>query len=87
MESFTPPTAYPVPPTPSVTDAEYLALVEAAIEARLNGDAYEEYQEGADRFRGTSLESLNQLRDNLKAKLAADGTSGASFRLADPFDV
>jgi hypothetical protein len=71
----------------SMTDAELLTKVEAAIEARLNGDAYEEYNEGPDRFRGASLQTLFNLRDDLKAKLAASGEDGAVFRLAEPFDV
>ena len=70
-----------------MTDAELLVLVEAAIASRLAGDAYEEYQEGPDRFRGASLDSLFRQRDALKARLAASGADGACFRLAEPFDV
>lgn len=66
------------------TNAELLTLVEAAIEKRLRGDAYEAYTEGGDRFQGASLEELFLIRDNLKAKVAAE--SSGTFSLAEPFD-
>lgn len=49
----------------ATTDAEMLELVNTAITARLNGDAYEEYSEAAERFRGTSLADLFKIRDRL----------------------
>ena len=69
------------------TNAELLALVETAIEKRLNGDAYEAYSEAGNRFQGASLEELFAIRDNLKAKVEADGDgSGVGIhQLAEPF--
>ncbi len=52
------------------SDAELLELVETAIQARLNGDAYEEYAEGAERFRGASLDSLFKIRAQLQQATA-----------------
>jgi hypothetical protein len=63
------------------TSAELLSAVEAAIQARLNGDAYEEYSEAGQRFRGASLDELFRIRARLL------GEMGASFQLVELFDV
>lgn len=65
------------------TNAELLALVESAIEKRLNGDAYEAYTEAGNRFQGASLEELFAIRDDLQAKVASD--SAGIHQLAEPF--
>lgn len=64
-----------------VTASELLTLVNAVIEARLNGDAYREYVEAGDRFTGESLESLMRTRTQLQAEVAAE--SGKQFSLAE----
>lgn len=72
------------------SNSELLAAVDAAIAKRLAGDAYEEYTEGGnggDRFRGTALSTLYEIRKDLAAKVASEnGDSGApTFLLAEPF--
>lgn len=66
------------------TTAELLASVDTAIAARLSGDAYEEYTEGGDRFKGASLEDLFRIRKQLTGQVAAE--SGSGFALAELFD-
>lgn len=70
-----------------MTNAEMLALVETAIEKRLNGDAYEEYTEAGNRFKGATLKQLMDIRDDLKAKVEAEGggTGVGIHQLAEPF--
>lgn len=67
-----------------MTTAEHLALVEAAIKSRLNGDAFEEHSEGSKRFRGARLSELYDIRDRLLQQQAAE--SGGNFMLAEPFE-
>lgn len=64
----------------ATTAAEHLALINAVITKRLNGDAYVEYTEAEQRFRGESLDSLYKIRDRLQAEVSA--TTGGQFRLA-----
>lgn len=73
-----------------MTAAEHLALIEAVIEKRLRGDAYESYTEAQAQFRGTPLEKLYEIRADLLAEQqaeAAGATYGPSFFLAEPFDA
>ena len=66
-----------------MTDAELLSLVNDVIAKRLRGDAYVEYSESQQRFRGESLESLMKMRDRLQQ--AVNASSGTSFGLVQPF--
>jgi len=73
------------------SNALLLAAVDAAIQKRLAGDAYEEYTEGGgggDKFRGTALSVLYEMRKDLAAKVAAEtgGTGAPAFLLAEPFE-
>jgi len=63
------------------TSAELLAAVETAIAARLSGDAYEEYSEAGQRFRGATLSELFSIRSRLQAE------AGTNFTLAELSDV
>lgn len=64
---------------------EHLALINAVITKRLNGDAYQAYSEAEQRFEGTSLRDLYDLRDRLQQEANAAG--GGSFGLLEPFDA
>lgn len=68
-----------------MTDSEHLALIDAVIQNRLGADAMEEYSQAYKRFRGTGLEALYRIRDQLQARIAA--SSGGQFLLAEPFDM
>lgn len=59
------------------SDAELLAKVEAAIEARLDGGGFNEYSELGDSFKGETLANLYALRQKLKASIAASGGSAS----------
>lgn len=64
----------------ATTAAEHLALIDAVITKRLNGDAYVEYTEAEQRFRGESLESLYKIRATLQGE--ANAEAGGQLRLA-----
>lgn len=66
-----------------MTAQEHLDLIDAVIEKRLRGDAYESYSEAEARFGGTPLEKLYSLRTDLQQEIAA--SAGGNFRLAAPF--
>lgn len=59
---------------------ELLALVEAEIRRRVVGGGAEEFSEGGQRFKLTTLKDLRELRAELREELAA-GRGG--FRLAE----
>lgn len=61
----------------------HIDALDAAIQQRLNGGAYNGYGEEARRFEGESLANLYRIRDGLLERLAAEG--GNSFTLAEPF--
>lgn len=63
-----------------MTTQEHLDLVEAAIAARLSGDAFEAYTEAGDRFEGASLAELYKIRNQLRQEIIA----GTNFYLAEP---
>jgi hypothetical protein len=64
-------------------DATLLAALETLILKRINGDAYIEYASATMRFRGSSLEELMRVRDDLKARIAA--ANGSNFHLGSMF--
>lgn len=66
----------------ALTTQQHLDLVDAAIQQRLNGDAYEEYSEGGERFRGASLAQLYEIRTELRSQLASEG---GIFSQLEPF--
>lgn len=62
----------------------HLDALDAAINQRLNGGAYNAYGEEARRFEGETLEGLYRIREGLLRRLAAE--NGNNFGLAEPFD-
>lgn len=63
----------------AATTQQLLEAVNDLIARRLAGDAYVEYTEQNDRFRGESLESLMAIRQKLQAELAAEQGSCVRF--------
>ena len=63
---------------------ELLTLVDAAIRARLEGGAYDEYAEGNYRFKGMDLAQLRAFRAELIAEVAAN--EGGTFTRLVPLD-
>lgn len=67
-----------------MTPAELLVLVETVIAARLSGDAFREYTEAGDRFKGESLADLRAFRKELQGEIqAADGGNFYLVELRD----
>ncbi len=62
----------------SLSTQSLLDSVDTAITARLNGDAYEEWAEGSQKFKGATLRDLYRMRSDLKNQVAAEG--GGQFR-------
>ena len=61
--------------------SDLLTLIEAVIAKRLAGDAVESYTEQQNAFRGTPLEKLFEIRQQLQIEANADG--GGNFRLVE----
>lgn len=62
---------------------QHLDALDAAINQRLNGGAYDGYGELGQEFRGAPLDKLYAIRRDLLERLSAE--SGTSFGLAEPF--
>lgn len=69
------------------TATELLDLIDQVIAKRLAGDAVESYTEAQNRFAGTPLRDLFDIRDRLVAQSAASQSGGGIFRLAEPFEA
>jgi hypothetical protein len=67
------------------TAASLLELIEAVIEKRLNGDAYESWSDAELEFRGTKLDDLFERRTRLQNEARAESGSGI-FRQAERID-
>lgn len=68
----------------ALTPQQHLDLIDAVIEERLGSGAVEAYSEAYDKFRGTSLKDLFEIRTSIRQELAASGSGGnACFRLAE----
>jgi len=61
----------------------HLDALDAAINQRLNGGAYNGYGELGQRFDGETLSGLYAIRENLIRRLNAE--QGNNFSLAEPF--
>jgi hypothetical protein len=61
----------------------HLDALDAAINQRLNGGAYNGYSDNGQEFAGESLSGLYKIRENLMQRLAAE--NGGNFSLAEPF--
>lgn len=63
-----------------MSDAELLTQVEAVIQRRMSGQAYDEWSEGDVRFKGTALTELFKIRTQLQQNVAA--AAGGQLTLA-----
>lgn len=61
------------------SDSELLTSVESAISSRLAGETVDELQIGEERLRFPSLRQLYEVRDDLKRRIAADGSGSFGF--------
>ncbi len=68
----------------ALTAQQHLDLLDAVIEKRLRGDAFERYTTAERQFYGTALDKLYDLRARMQQEAAA--TSGGTFRLGVPFE-
>ncbi len=64
-------------------DQTLLTALDALILKRINGDAYIEYSSATMRFRGSSLEELMRVRQQLQERIAA--SNGSVFSLGSMF--
>lgn len=62
----------------------HLDALDAAIQQRLYGGAYNSYGELGQTFAGESLSKLYEIRENLIQRL--NGEQGLNFSLAEPFN-
>ena len=60
----------------ALSAATLLDLIDSVIQARLNGDAYESYAEGTERWQGASLDSLMAERRHLVQQVALEANGG-----------
>lgn len=63
---------------------QHVDLLDAVIEKRLRGDAFERYTTAERQFYGTPIKDLYQLRRDMQQEAAASG--GGMMRLGVPFE-
>lgn len=66
-----------------LTTQQHIDALDAAINQRLNGGAYDGYSDLGEEFRGAPLDKLYAIREGLLQRLAAE--NGGNFGLAEPF--